>query len=54
MLPFIKEENTLWEYLKTAGKPVVLYGTGDGADKVIAVLRKTGLPFPEYLPATNL
>ena len=29
MLPFINEENTLWEYLKTAGKPVVLYGTGE-------------------------
>ena len=38
MLPFINEENTLWEYLKTAGKPVVLYGTGDGADKVLTRL----------------
>ena len=44
MLPFINEENTLWEYLKTAGKPVVLYGTGDGADKVLAA----------FLPATSL
>ncbi len=35
MLAFIKEKQTLWDYLKTAGKPVVLYGTGDGADKVI-------------------
>ena len=43
MLPFIKEKNTLWEYLKTAGKPVVLYGTGDGADKVIARLEETGI-----------
>ena len=42
MLPFIKEENTLWDYLKTAGKPVVLYGTGDGADKVIARLEENG------------
>ena len=44
MLPFINEENTLWEYLKTAGKPVVLYGTGDGADKVLARLAETGVP----------
>ena len=44
MLPFINEENTLWEYLKTAGKPVVLYGTGDGADKVLARLADTGVP----------
>ena len=44
MLPFINEENTLWEYLKTAGKPVVLYGTGDGADKVLTRLAETGVP----------
>ena len=43
MLPFIKEKNTLWEYLKTAGKPVVLYGTGDGADKLIARLEENGI-----------
>ena len=42
MLPFIKEENTLWDYLKTAEKPVVLYGTGDGADKVITRLEENG------------
>ena len=44
MLPFINEENTLWEYLKTAGKPVVLYGTGDGADKVLVRLAETDVP----------
>ncbi len=44
MLPFINEENTLWQYLKTAGKPVVLYGTGNGADKVLARLAETGVP----------
>ena len=44
MLPFINEENTLWEYLKTAGQPVVLYGTGDGADKVLTRLAETGVP----------
>ena len=44
MLSFIKEKNTLWDYLKTAGKPVVLYGTGDGADKVLARLAENGIP----------
>lgn len=44
MLPFINEESTLWDYLKAAGKPVVLYGTGDGADKVMARLAATGVP----------
>ncbi|MBQ7416530.1 MAG: FkbM family methyltransferase, partial [Acidaminococcaceae bacterium] len=43
MLSFIREKNTLWKYLKTAGKPIVLYGTGDGADKVIACLEAEGL-----------
>ena len=44
MLPFIKEKNTLWEYLKTADRPVVLYGTGDGADKVLDILADVGVP----------
>ena len=44
MLPFIKEKNTLWDYLKTANKPVVLYGTGDGADKVLDRLADFGVP----------
>ena len=25
----------LWEYLKTVKKPILLYGTGNGADKII-------------------
>ena len=44
MLPFIKENATLWEYIKTAERPVVLYGTGDGADKVLARLAEIGIP----------
>ena len=43
MLPFIKETTTLWQYLKNAGRPVVLYGTGDGADKVLARLAAEGI-----------
>ena len=43
MLPFVIEKNTLWDYLKTAGKPIVLYGTGDGADKIITRLADSGL-----------
>ena len=37
----------LWIYLKeqaSAGRPVVLYGTGDGADKIIARLEKRDIP----------
>ena len=44
MLQFIKEKTTLWDYLKTAERPVVLYGTGDGADKVFGRLKDYGVP----------
>ena len=33
----------LWEYLAEEHRPLALYGTGDGADKIIAVLEKRGL-----------
>lgn len=33
----------LWEYLANERRPVALYGTGDGADKIIAVLERYGL-----------
>ena len=43
MLPFIKETTTVWEYLKNACRPVVLYGTGDGADKILSRLAAEGI-----------
>jgi len=33
----IKQEE-LWMYLKNSTAPIALYGTGDGADKIISVL----------------
>ena len=33
----------LWEYLALERRPVALYGTGDGADKIITVLENKGL-----------
>lgn len=38
-------ERDLWQYLKTAEKPIVLYGMGNGADKIISVLEQKGIPF---------
>lgn len=38
-------ERELWQYLKTVSKPIVLYGMGNGADKIIAVLNDYGIPF---------
>ena len=34
---------TLWSYLKTTGKPILLYGMGNGADRIIAQLNACGL-----------
>lgn len=34
----------LWQYLKTVSRPVVLYGTGDGADKIMEVLARNSVP----------
>ena len=37
--------NDLWQYLKSADKPVVLYGMGNGADKIIKVLNDRNITF---------
>ncbi len=38
-------EKELWKYLKSAQKPIVLYGMGNGADKIINVLEKYNIKF---------
>ncbi len=43
MLDFLKENMTVWERLKTADKPIALYGMGDGADKILAVFERFGI-----------
>lgn len=35
----------LWQYLKQTDKPIVLYGMGNGADKIIKVLENYGISF---------
>lgn len=35
MLEFIKERVNVWEVLQTTTKPIVLYGMGNGADKIL-------------------
>lgn len=37
----------LWEYLKTAEKPIVLYGMGNGADMIIDVLDSLNLKYED-------
>lgn len=38
-----KTKSDLWEYLAAECRPIALYGTGDGADKIISVLERRGL-----------
>ena len=35
MLSFIKETVSVWERLQQTTKPIVLYGMGNGADKIV-------------------
>ena len=39
-----KEKQDIWQYLTTARKPVVLYGTGNGADKILDQLQARNIP----------
>ncbi len=38
---------SLWDYLKTAQKPILLYGMGNGADMIIKVLDENGIPWQD-------
>ena len=35
--------NDIWDHLKKTEKPIVLYGTGNGADKMLSVCEKYGI-----------
>ncbi len=37
----------LWSHLKSTEKPIVMYGTGDGADKILHVFSKHGITVDE-------
>ncbi|MDR1754868.1 MAG: FkbM family methyltransferase [Eubacterium sp.] len=37
------ETRTIWEYLKSAEKPIVMYGMGNGAEKILKVLDSYGI-----------
>ena len=45
MFSVINLERDLWQYLKTATKHIVLYGMGNGADKIIDILEQNGIEF---------
>ncbi len=37
----------LWHYLKTVNKPILIYGMGNGADKIIGVLDSYGIEYDD-------
>lgn len=43
MLDFKIDEFSVWEKLKNRTEPIVMYGTGNGADKVLDILDETGV-----------
>ncbi len=43
MKDIFERETSVWQRLKHCGKPVVLYGMGDGADKVLAAFERCGI-----------
>ncbi len=44
MIDFLKNEFSSWEKIKNSGVPVLIYGMGNGADKVIDELDRLGIP----------
>ncbi len=44
MLNFRLDEKSSWEKIKESGKPVVIYGMGNGADKVIDEFNRLEIP----------
>lgn len=47
MLNFVTEKKSLWDRLKETKKPIVLYGMGDGAQKIIDKLNELGIPLAD-------
>lgn len=47
MLNFVTEKKSLWDRLKEMQKPIVLYGMGDGAQKIIDKLSELNIPLAD-------
>lgn len=40
---------SVWERLKTAEKPIIMYGMGDGAEKIMTVMNSLGIKPAEFM-----
>lgn len=43
----------IWSELRESGKPIVLYGMGNGADKIISVLESKGMDFDDVFASDD-
>ena len=43
-----KLDHDIWGYLAAEKRPILLYGMGNGADKILAVLDKYGIPVADF------
>ena len=46
MLDFITETNDVWQNMRSCGRPLVLYGMGNGADAILDRMEAEGLTRP--------
>ena len=44
----IQETTDVWQTLKTTNKPIVFYGMGNGADKILAVMDGLGVEVSDF------
>ena len=48
IFPFPEPQGDLWQYLAKTEKTVVMYGMGNGADKILAVLDRFGIEVADF------
>ncbi|MEG1620818.1 MAG: FkbM family methyltransferase [Oscillospiraceae bacterium] len=53
MLNFVNETTSLWDYLKSQRKPIVIYGMGDGAIKIMNVCESKGIKIAEIFASND-
>lgn len=51
--PDFYEKTDFWTYLSSSGKPIVLYGMGNGADKIVCELSKRGLGVSDFFASSD-
>ena len=54
MIDDLLTEENVWDRLRREGKPLVLYGMGDGAEKINAVLESKGMHIAAVFASDDL